>query len=162
MVVQSSPVELKQLDLGYLALFLGSRVNEIVLEQMARAGFGNVRESHGYVIQHLIECERSITELAERMGVSQQAASKAVAELVALGFLELSAAEDRRAKRVRLSAQGQQLVQHGRRVRKRIEKRLYTALGVKRYNEARSVLEDCLTQLGGVEAIRQRKVRQPD
>ena len=82
MVVQSRIVDLSALDLSHLALFLGLRVNELVVTRMTRAGFRNVRESHGYLIQHLIESDRSITELARRMEVSQQAASKSVAELV--------------------------------------------------------------------------------
>ena len=85
MVVKSREVDAPHLDLGYLAFFLGLRVNQLVLEQMHAAGFDNVRESHGYVIQRLIEEERTITELARRMEVTQQAASKFVAELVVLG-----------------------------------------------------------------------------
>jgi len=82
MVVRSTPagdharVDLARLDIAYLGFFLGLRVNELVLEKGAAAGFRVMRESHGYVVQHLIESERSITELARRMNVSQQAASK--------------------------------------------------------------------------------------
>jgi hypothetical protein len=53
---------------------LGLRINELVAARLAAEGFGNVKESHGYVIQHLIDEDRSITELANRMEVSQQAA----------------------------------------------------------------------------------------
>ena len=98
MVVKTSRVTSSQLDLAYLALFLGLRVNELVMKRMAMAGFKGVRESHGYLIQHLIESDRSITELADRMGVTQQAASKAVAELIAIRILEAVPAKDRRAK----------------------------------------------------------------
>src|SRR5215470_7906099 len=96
-------VDLKQLDIAYLGFFLGLRVNELVLEKGLAAGFRGMRESHGYVVQHLIESERSITELARRMNVSQQAASKAIAELVEHGIVESNRATDRRARRVRLS-----------------------------------------------------------
>src|ERR1051326_6875008 len=91
-------VNLADLDLGYTALFLGQRINEIVMERMRAAGFKNIRESHGYVVQHLVQTERSITELAHRMNVSQQAASKVVAELRGSGILEISRGKDRRAK----------------------------------------------------------------
>jgi len=161
MVVQSSGKVLEQLDLAYLALFVGLRVNELVMEKAGAAGFADVRESHGFLIQHLIESERTITELAERMQVTQQAASKAVAELVALGAVELSAAEDKRAKRVRLSARGWRVVLLGRKTRQKIDKRLRTAAGAERYEAARAILRTCLKALGGIERIESRRIRQP-
>src|SRR5882724_6971611 len=128
MVVQSrAPVQPADLDIGYLALFLGLRMNELVAEQLAAKGFPAVRQSHGYVIQHLIEQDRTITELAARMEVTQQAASKAVAELLRLKLIEVVEAEDRRAKRIRLSATGWQSVQMARKIRAGLEKRLVKA-----------------------------------
>jgi hypothetical protein len=104
--VKTSRVIPEQLDLAYLALFFGLRVNELVMQRMAGAGFRGVRESHGYLMQHLIEADRSITELARRMHVTQQAASKAVAELIGLRILEAAPAKDRRSKSIRLSERG--------------------------------------------------------
>ncbi|HLJ47135.1 MAG TPA: MarR family transcriptional regulator [Bryobacteraceae bacterium] len=161
MVVESSGDVLSRLDLGYAALFLGLRVNELVVERLAAAGFGDVRESHGYVIQHLIESERSITELAERMEVTQQAASKVVAELAEIGILEISSAEDRRAKKVRLSARGWESVRSSRRFRQQLAKRLVAAIGVKEYESARATLLACMEVLGGLPSIRSRRVRPP-
>ncbi len=154
-------VVLSQLDLGYLTFFLGLRVNELVAERIVAAGFEHVRESHGYVIQHLIESERSITELAERMEVTQQAASKVVAELARLGVIELTRAEDRRSKRIRLSSRGWKAVQLGRRTRQQIEKRLITAVGGKNYAAAKSLMLASLEALGGVQRIQSRRVRLP-
>lgn len=161
MVVKSNRVVPSGLDLSYLAFFLGLRVNELVMERMATAGFKQVRESHGYLIQHLIESDRSITELAGRMDVTQQAASKAVAELIDLGILEASPAADRRAKRIRLSRRGWQCVRLGRRFREQIDKRLVTAAGKKNYDRAKSTLLSCLRALGGMERIRSRRVPPP-
>jgi hypothetical protein len=75
-------------DLPHLAFFLGLRVNELVMDRTLKAGFSGVRESHGYVIQHLIESPRTITELSRRLEVAQQAASKMGAELIHLGLVE--------------------------------------------------------------------------
>ena len=155
MVVES------RLDLGYVAFFLGLRVNELVVERLAKAGFRDVRESQGYVVQHLIESDRSITELAARMGVTQQAASKVVAELAGIGIVELSSAEDRRAKKVRLTARGWESVHAGRRLRQQIAKRLSAAVGEKEYESARATLLACLEVLGGLPSIRSRRVRPP-
>jgi len=161
MVVKSKPVIPAQLDLAYLGLFLGLRVNELVMERMTKAGFNGVRQSHGYVIQHLIESERSITELARRMRVTQQAASKAVAELLRLGVLEAPRAEDRRAKRVRLSPRGWQVVRFARRTRQQIDQRLIAAAGKKNLQCAKAILLTCLKALGGVDQVQSRRIPEP-
>ena len=120
------------------------RANEIVVAQMKKAGFKNARESHGYLIQHLIESERTITELARRMEVSQQAASKSVAELIRLGFLDAVPATDRRAKRIRLSRHGWKCVRTARQLRSRIDRRLAKSLGAGDYNRTKASLIACL------------------
>jgi DNA-binding MarR family transcriptional regulator len=161
MVVQTRGLEPSPLDLGYLAFFLGLRVNALVMKRYRRAGFKGVRESHGYLVQHLIEADRSITELARRMNVTQQAASKTVAELVSQGILEARPAKDRRAKRIGLSPRGRDCVHFGRRARKNLENSLVTAAGRKNYEQAKSVLWTCLEALGGVGEIRSRRIRMP-
>ena len=150
-----------ELDLAYLAFFLGLRVNELVMERMLKAGFAGVRESHGYLIQHLIDAERSITELAKRMAVTQQAASKSVAELIGLGIVEAVAGADRRAKRIRLSRRGWRMVRLGGRIRKQIDRRIVGAAGKKNYARAKSSLLTCLEALSGLERIGSRQVPAP-
>jgi DNA-binding MarR family transcriptional regulator len=161
MVVQSTTLDLVDLDLGHLALFLGLRVNQLVMAQMARAGFRNLRESHGYLIQHLIGSDRTITELAHRMGVSQQAASKAVAELIRLNVLEESIGEDRRSRVIRLSSRGWKGVQASRKIRTKIHQRVQKAIGKREYDRTKMTLIAALEKFGGAEAIRTRRVRQP-
>jgi DNA-binding MarR family transcriptional regulator len=161
MVVESKHVDLKRLDLGYLALFLGQRVNELVVQRLVRAGFTNVRESHGYVVQHLIECERSISDLARRMGVTQQAASKTVAEMIRLGILEARTEEDRRAKVIRISERGWKSIHFSRRARADFDRRLTRVVGIDRYRRVKVGLIACLTELGGVQRIQSRRVRRP-
>lgn len=150
-----------QPDLGYLALFLGLRINEMVRERMREAGFEKVRDSHGYVIQHLVEKERSITELAQRMEVTQQAASKTVAELAELGVVELAPAADRRSRRARLSLRGWSMVRLGRQVRKHIENRLIHVAGAEQYESTKAAVTAYLEALGGMERVRSRRVRLP-
>ena|SRR5690242_16804652 len=161
MVVKASPSLTPGVDLGYLSLFLGLRVNQLVMERMRAAGFQQVRESHGYLVQHLIDSDRTITELARRMEITQQATSKAVAELVTLGVLELIVGSDRREKTVRLSNRGWTLVRLGRRVRRGIERRLIRIAGREEYGQAISVLTACLDALGGTERVRSRRVLPP-
>ena len=164
MVVKSRKEEdvvLHQLDLPHLAFFLGLRVNELVMARTLKAGFTGVRQSHGYLVQHLIESDRTITELARRMEVTQQAASKTVAELIRLRVVEAVPAKDRRTKRIRLSRRGWECVQLGRRTRTQIAARLIHAAGRRSYENAKSTLLTCLRALGGVERISSRRIRAP-
>lgn len=161
MVVESKRIDVKSLDLSYLALFLGQRVNEIVMQRLKRAGFRSVRESHGYVIQHLIDGDRSISDLARRMGVTQQAASKTVAEMIRLGMLEALPAVDRRAKAIRISTRGWESIRLSRRVRGQLDRRLEGILGAREHQLIKGGLIECLTNLGGVQRIQAHKVREP-
>jgi DNA-binding MarR family transcriptional regulator len=156
----ANDVDLTDLDLGYLAQFVGQRINDLVLEKLDAEGFGDLRVSHGYVIQHLLGGPRTISDLAARLGVSQQGASKTVAELVALGYLEASPARDRRARSISLSERGRASVAVARRLRARIEQRLASKHG-SALAKARELLAKVLEELGGAEAIRSRTVREP-
>jgi DNA-binding MarR family transcriptional regulator len=158
---KAASVDPATLDLGYLAFFLGRRINDLIVERGLREGFAGTRESHGYVLQHLIDSERTITELGARMQVTQQAASKMVAELVKLKYLEVHAAEDRREKRVRLSARGWETIHFARRSRRRLDARLRRVAGTDDYEQARQVLLTCLAALGGISQIRRRRIPQP-
>lgn len=150
-----------ELDLGYLGLFLGLRFNELVIERLRRAGFPDARQSHGYVVQHLIGQDRTITELAQRMEVTQQAVSKTVSQMIRVGILESVVADDRRAKRIRLSERGWQSVRLARKARRKIEARLVGAIGAEEYDVARKILRTALDELGGLQRIRTRRILEP-
>lgn len=154
-------VRLESLDLGYLALFVGQRVNEQVLEDIHAAGFTGLRHAHGYVFQHLLGGPRSISELAGLLEVTQQAASKTVAELEGLGYVEKTESDDARVRRVALSARGWAAVEKTRAVRAGLQKRFERQYGARAVEEARKLLAEVLTSLGGAEAVRTRRVRAP-
>jgi DNA-binding MarR family transcriptional regulator len=169
MVVNQNPSAedlLSTLGLGYLGLFLGQRMNDLVLAKCKHKGYPEMRVSHGYVIQHLVETNgpvvRTGTELARRMGVTQQAASKTIAELVHLGVVEARPSADRRAKEVRLSARGWKGVVAARAIRARIEAKLAEHVGGGRYLAAQETLRACLEHLGGVAPVRGRRIRAPE
>lgn len=155
-------VDERGLDLGYLALFVGYAFNHEVQTRLEEHGFKGLRQSHGFVFQHLVDGPRTIGELAERLEVTQQAASKAVAELEGLGYVERSADEaDARVRRVRLSARGQEAVAFSRRARAALERRIEERHGARALAETRARLADVLETLGGVPAVRARRVRMP-
>jgi DNA-binding MarR family transcriptional regulator len=150
------------LDLGYLALFVGHAVNAAVQDALAGRGHGDLRTSHGFVFQHLVAGARTIGELAERMAVTQQAASKTVAELEGLGYVERTAdAGDARVRRIALSARGRAAIAAGRKARAALERRLEARCGAAAIAAARRTLVAALDELGGADAVRARRVVAP-
>jgi DNA-binding MarR family transcriptional regulator len=157
------------LGIGYLGLFLGQRMNEIIIAQSRRRGFPQMRESYGYLIQHLVgedgRVARTGSEVARRMGVSQQAASKAVAELVRMGVVcqvPPPDGADHRSKLLQLTDTGWHGVREARRGRERLERQLEKKLGTARYASIRAALRECLELMGGVERLRNRQIRPPE
>jgi len=155
-------IEPGDLDLGTLALFLGYAASAEVQRALSQAGFSDVRFSHGFVFQHLLEGDKTVGELAERMQVTQQAASKIVAELEGRGLVKRDAdATDARIRRVKLARRGLEAVDAARKARAATERRFEAKLGVARLASARRALADGLELLGGLEAIRKRRVIAP-
>ena len=102
---------------------------------------GDLRFADGVVFQHLVAGPRTIGALAERLGVSQQAASKAVADLERRGYVRREADPgDGRARLVALTARGDAAIEAGRRHRAAVEAELAAGSGrsVSRQRGARS------------------------
>jgi DNA-binding MarR family transcriptional regulator len=154
-------IDLRLLDVGQLAFFVGQGMNDVVLRRLHASGFVGIRQSHGYVVQHLIGGDRSVTELAELLGLTQQAASKAVGELAELGYVEVVAGRDARVRRVRLSARGRSMLESTRKLRRAVERRLLRKASQQTVARARILLIRMLTLLGGADAVRRRRVRPP-
>lgn len=157
----AKPADPAKLELTHVAFFVGSLANTWVLEELKRAGFQGVRQSHGYLIQHLIERPRAVGELAGLLGVSQQAVSKSVAELEEAGVIESVPSDDARVRRVRLSSEGERSVRLARTLRRKLERRLERRCGSADLETARRVLVLALEELGGTDAVKRRRVR-PD
>jgi DNA-binding MarR family transcriptional regulator len=144
------PVDLAALDLGHLALFVGYAFSDAVMAALATAGFADLRFSHGFLVQHLIDGPRSIGALAERMEITQQGASKVVAELESLGYVErIADPDDARVRHVQLSPRGREAVATTRRVRERLSRKLNAQVGDKALADCRRTLAAALDQLGG-------------
>jgi DNA-binding MarR family transcriptional regulator len=156
------PIDPDDLDLSVLIALTGTAINEHVLARTRAAGFPDIRVSHGYVFQHLIEGSPTVSELAERLGMTQQGASKAVLELEQLGYVERHPdAHDSRVRRVRLTDRGHDCVRAGRKARRALEKQVKLEVGERAIKAAREVLLEALKQTDGWDAIQGRSVRPP-
>ena len=155
----TAPVDLGELDLSLAAMLAGLAMAEEVERRVAAAGFDDVRFSHGFVFQHLVAGPLPVGALARRMGVTQQAASKAAGELERLGYLErVGDPDDGRVRRIALGPRGEAAVRAGREVREGLARELADTIGADRLETVRAALVEVLTAVGGAEAVRGRRV----
>ena len=151
-----------QADLPLAALFAGWAMADEVSAALAGDGFDDVRFADGVVFQHLVGGPIAVGELAERMGVSQQAASKAVADLERRGYVSRQRdPADARLRRVTLTDRGAAVIEAARHHRAALAERLAQRLGPRRAESARRLLVDVLGELGADAALRARRARPP-
>jgi DNA-binding MarR family transcriptional regulator len=144
------------------ASFAGWALTDEVQRRLAADGFPDARVADGVVYQHLVTGPRAVGALAERLGVTQQAASKAVADLERRGYVARTPdPADARTRLVRLTERGEALIAAARRHRAAIEEDLAERLGPRRLESARRLLLDVADALGAAEAVRRRRVRPP-
>ncbi len=147
---------------GTLALFVGFAAAARIQDLMSADGFGDLRFSHGYVFQHLVDAEPTVGELAVRMGVTQQGASKALKELESLGYAgRIAGAGDARTRRVRLTRRGTDAETAARHARTTLQDELAERYGRERLEQAHGLLAELLDGFGGAAAVRRREVRRP-
>jgi DNA-binding MarR family transcriptional regulator len=149
-------------DLPLASLFAGWAMADEVARRIAADGLDDLRMADGVVFQHLVPGPLAIGKLAARLGVSQQAASKAVADLERRGYVRRAAdPADGRTRHAALTARGEAAIAAGRRHRAAVAAELAEQLGAKRVEAARRTLVDVLETLGGAPAVRGRRVRPP-
>jgi DNA-binding MarR family transcriptional regulator len=151
-----------RLDLSLVALFAGWAMTDEVQRRLAADGFDGLRFNDGVVIQHVLAGPLSITALAERMGVTQQAASKAVADLERRGVLvRKPSPDDARLKLLHLTEHGDAAVRATRVHRAALDAELAEEFGAGRVAEAHALLTAVLGRLNADDPIRHRRVRPP-
>jgi DNA-binding MarR family transcriptional regulator len=155
-------LQVVDLDLSLASLFAGWAMAEELQRRLAADGLEDLRFADGFVFQHLVERPVTIGELAERLEVTQQAASKAIADLERRGYVARTPdPADARARLVALTDRGRDAIEGGRRHRAAIAAELAERLGRRRVEGARRLLEDVMVELGAEAAVRGRRVRAP-
>jgi DNA-binding MarR family transcriptional regulator len=154
------PVPDDLLDFAVVAQLAGLTLTDRTLERLHARGHTLLRVSHGYLFQHLIDGPVTVGELAQRLGVTQQAVSKTAAELSAAGYVQrMPDATDGRVRRVALTDRGRDAVRDTREVRAELVGELAEKLGADRVESARRILLAALDIAGGTTAVRHRRVR---
>lgn len=109
---------------------------------MAAAGHRDLPAAFGYVVRALAARPLTLRELADQLGVTSPAALKVVDELAARGYLARRPdPDDARAKRLTLTAAGQEALAEARRFHRSYEARLARRLGAPTAAALRRALE---------------------
>jgi DNA-binding MarR family transcriptional regulator len=149
-----------ELDLPTLVALAGAAANEHLLGRLREQGYAGVRTSYGYVIQNLIDQTPTVGELAVRLDVTQQAASKAVLEMEGLDLVSRIPDEtDSRVRRVALTSHGQALLDAGRAARAELESAVAAEVGD--LSHAKRVLVSLLEHTGALPPVTRRRATPP-
>lgn len=135
-------------------LFKAARLlDELALERIAaQPGRPRLRRSHMSLFPHIALEGTRITELAERLGVTKQAASQLVDDLEAFGVVaRVADPDDARARRVVFTKQGREGFFEGLAVLQALEQELASAIGDKNMQQLRRALVAILGQLAQAE-----------
>ena len=125
-----------------LLLVLAERhVVNALQEQLVAAGFVDHRAVHHNVMAHVTYDGVRLTDLAERAGVTKQAMSELVRDLVKLGYLRTSPdPADGRAKLITLTARGREAVDAAMTAFRRIDRALAKHIGPRALDSLRHSL----------------------
>jgi DNA-binding MarR family transcriptional regulator len=149
-------------DLPSLLMLVGRGLEDYVVSRLREQGYPTIRVSHGYVFQRLSVATPTISELALDLAITQQGASKSVAELETLGYVERRVAgHDNRVRTVHLTDRGRQAIGAGRAVRAEFLDRLGQAVSAEELAGATRTAEAAASLLGLDQAIEGRSVPLP-
>ncbi|MEU8586380.1 MarR family transcriptional regulator [Streptomyces sp. NPDC048664] len=88
-------------------LAVAGELTQRIHDGVAARGFGGLRPAHGFAFVRLAPDGATVTELASHLGVTKQAASQLVDEIVRKGFAERRPhPEDARARLIVLTERG--------------------------------------------------------
>jgi len=157
-----SPLEQGQ-DAALMVLVAARMVAARVVADLADAGFADARESDGYVFQRLQLGPTPVTELARHLGITQQGASKAVADLERRGYVQRRPSPgDARVREVALTDRGWAVIGAARRSRAAIGELVDERLGVRNAAGFRRSLVAVAEELGAGPALAARNLPAPD
>jgi DNA-binding MarR family transcriptional regulator len=131
-----------------------------VTRRLDAAGFADLRPAHGYVFQHLVEGPVRVTELARKMGMTAQGASKSVIELERMGYvIRESDPGDQRNRPVALTPRGWRAIEASRAARAAVNADLLVAAGPGASEELLAMLQRLADRTGGLRELLARRLR---
>lgn len=130
-----------------LLMFLGYRAAEDrILAALAQAGFGDLTRAQGRLLAGMDDGGTRLVVLADRARIAKQTALALVDRLVAAGYVErVRDPEDGRARLVRLTDRGRDILPVARAEERLIDDEWAAYLGPRRMREMRTALQDLRT-----------------
>lgn len=116
---------------------------------VAAAGFADVRPGHAAVLAHLAGGPRSVGDLAARLGITAQGASKVVLELERLGYVTRADGPDRRTRAVTLTERGHAAIEATATARAALRADIDELLGPRGGSQLRRYLRLVAAETGG-------------
>lgn len=136
-------------DFGILLGLAFQTFSDELRAELATQGFDDLGGAYGLVFRALAREPLQLNELADRLGMTAQGASKLVSEMEARKYVERRPdPEDGRAKRLRLGHRGRAALAFARKFHAAYERRLCAELGERNVATVRRVLVHMLS-LGG-------------
>ena len=130
-------------NIGQHLLEVAKDFQKRALERFVAEGHAGVQPAHQAVFTHLHVAGMRLTELAQRAAISKQAMGQLVDEVERLGYVErVSDPTDGRAKIVRFTPAGLELIQDGTQIAAAIQREYAELIGKKKLNLLREILEE--------------------
>ena len=122
---------------------------DAIFEDVAEAGFEDIRRAHGRVFEAIDPAGSRVTDMAERLRMTKQAMGQLVDHLELGGYAERKPdPDDGRAKLVVLTEKGRRVARTAITATNRLERRWADHLGPRRAREFRRALEDVVAEFG--------------
>lgn len=147
-------------DFAILVTAANRCVSDRLVAAVATAGGDRMRPSFGFVLRAVAAEEPTVSGLAELLGVTKQATSRLVDDMVLLGFLQrVDVAGDRRQKRLRLSPTGERIRERALAESREMEAELRRRFGDAKVDDLRELMTDFVERHGGAEELAAQRSR---
>jgi DNA-binding MarR family transcriptional regulator len=144
--------ELRQEHIGRLLLRAHRAFSERALRKLRQRGHTSLSMAHTSLLPHLDVDGTQATVLAERAGITKQAAGRIIADLEREGYVQrLPDPTDQRASIIVFTGRGQQFLVDAYHVKKEIEDEYAALLGEERMRQLRKTLEALLADHDSVQ-----------
>ena len=135
-------------NLSRLLLEFGKDFERRVLAKLHRRGHPLIRPSHSSVFSNIGLGAVRVTELAERAQVTQQAMGKILKELERIGYVVRDIdGNDRRAKKIRLTERGMQLVRDSMEIIEEVRSHYAAQVGADELDALEQQLARCISKI---------------
>jgi len=149
-------------DITLAALYASRAMADDIELRLADDGFDDLRFADRALLQHLLAGPVGIGPLSVLLAITQQATSKAIADLELRGYVyRQEDPKDARVRLVRLTSRGYDVIAADRLHRDALERELRERVGPRRVDAARKTLLEIVATLGAETPTRGRRIRPP-